>query len=81
MIDLPPMVYQHSNPLVTEFVVSLQRLAEFCGSAYQACAFFLADKCFIVLPKVGVGGVAQHTQDLLRIHEIGHCNGWSADHR
>ena len=40
-----------------------------------------AQACKIVVPVVGTGGTkAEQIADLLR-HEIGHCNGWPADHK
>lgn len=81
MIDLPPEKFDHSyeGPVI-EQLMSAQEISDCCGiDTAQACMFppnFLGDKCFIYLPWIGPGGVAKRTQDLLRRHEIGHCNGW-----
>ncbi len=87
MIDLPPPRFDHPYPgVVVETVLTLAEIREFChgGPDVMACVPFApnfpGDKCFVYLPKVGPGGVSQRTQDLLRRHERGHCNKWTAAH-
>jgi hypothetical protein len=52
------------------------------NSSIYACTILLkeAKVCWVVLPKVEAGIVTQAQQDRLRRHELGHCNGWLADH-
>lgn len=81
MIELPPAIFDHPcDCAVIEQIASAQDVEQRCGKNMLACAIaapnFSIDKCFIVLPWVGRGGVAKRTQDLLRRHEIAHCNGW-----
>lgn len=81
MIELPPAAFDHPcECVVVEQLASAQDVERRCDGDTLACEItsplFPADKCFIVLPWVGRGGVAKRTQDLLRRHEIGHCNGW-----
>lgn len=81
MIELPPAIYDRPcDCIVAEQIMSAQDVARRCGPNLLACEIappnFPSDKCFIVLPWVGRGGVTKRTQDLLRRHEIGHCNGW-----
>lgn len=81
MIEMPPAEFDHPcDCVVIEQLASAQDVERRCGRDTMACEIvsplFPTDKCFIVLPWVGRGGVANRTQDLLRRHEIGHCNGW-----
>ena len=81
-IDLPPNLYDHLyNGLVIEQILLAEEVEKFCNiKNAQACVLalpnFKGDKCFILLPIVGKGGVTKVTQDLLRRHEVAHCNGW-----
>lgn len=82
MIDLPPEQFDHSyeGPVI-EQLMPAQDITGYCRvNTAQACVFglpnFPGDKCFVYLPWIGRGGVAKRTQDLLRRHEVGHCNGW-----
>lgn len=75
-VDLPPQEFDRPADNV---VVDVQpaKVAEQCGHEgnAQACVLvkpnFEGDKCFVLLPSVGRGGVTQKTQDLLRRHEYG----------
>lgn len=84
-INIPPPHYDHpySGPVI-ERVVTAEETERMCGHDKQACILFKpnfnGDSCFIILPVVGIGGTSQRAQDILRRHEIGHCNGWGADH-
>lgn len=81
MIEPPPAAFDHPcECVVIEQIISAQDVERRCGPNTLACEIappnFPTDKCFIVLPRVGHGGVAKRMQDLLRRHETGHCNGW-----
>jgi hypothetical protein len=81
-IPLPPAEFDHPAPNMVVEYLSADKIAEQCGNQGKAAACvlmkpnFVGDKCFVLLPAVGPGGVSQRTQDLLRRHENGHCNGW-----
>lgn len=86
MSYLPPVQYDHpyDGPVI-EIVLPAAEVARRCGGEnIEACTLFRpnfkGDKLFIVLPKVGPGGVSQRQQDVLRRHEIGHGNGWGDNH-
>lgn len=49
------------------------------GRAF-ACAIPMPGHCVIFLPRVEPGGVSKPQQERFKRHEIGHCNGWPADH-
>lgn len=82
MIDLPPAEFDHA------YAGSLTVIERAIGDVHAACfgklgaprifacAFPLAERCVIMLPKVEEFVVSQQQQDRLRRHEIGHCNGW-----
>lgn len=85
MTMLPPLTFDHAYAgLVVEQMLSAMQVERACGLYVDSCMLvapnFLGDKCFIVLPKIGPGGVSARDQALLRRHEIGHCNGWGPDH-
>lgn len=85
MILEPPAIYDHpySGPVI-ERIVTAAEVERMCGGNIQACILFkpnfYGDSCFVVLPVVGRGGTNQRSQNMLRRHEIGHCNGWGLDH-
>jgi hypothetical protein len=82
LVDVPPAEFAHPAPNVVLEILPAAKIAEQCGNGgkAEACVLmkpnFKGDKCFMLLPSVGPGGVSQKTQDLLRRHENGHCNGW-----
>lgn len=85
-VALPPPQFDHAyaGPVI-EQVMTAAEVSQYCrGDFTVACMLFppsfIGDKCYIVLPKVGPGGVAQSYQDVLRRHEVGHCNGWTSKH-
>lgn len=86
MTMLPPVQFDHPyNGMVIEMTMTAEQVAMVCKNPLaEACTIigpnFPGDKCFIVIPKVGPGGVSQRTQTLLRRHEVGHCNGWGSNH-
>jgi hypothetical protein len=45
-----------------------------------ACAIPMKGECLVVLPKVDAW-ITKAQRDRLMRHEIGHCNGWGADHK
>ena len=87
-IPLPPAVYDHGyrgaliarrgTPAQVEyFCHTLQGVV----SPYRAlgCAKVTADRCVIMITRVG-GHITAHVHAQLRRHELGHCNGWPANH-
>lgn len=90
--DLPPARYDHPYPgPVIEWVLPYSEVIRVCKGLrkenlrdLRACILFFpnykGDRCYVVLPKVGAGGTTQSYQDILRRHEIGHCNGWPSIH-
>lgn len=86
MIALPPAIFDHAyaGPVI-ERRVSAAEVERMCRvTDAEACTLFrpnfAGDTCFIITPVVGIGGVSQSAYELLRRHEIGHCNGWSDKH-
>jgi hypothetical protein len=89
-IALPPPEFDHpyTEGILTVSIMDVRDIQNECGSgsnilgSIYACSVPIkeANACRIVLPKVEVGIVTQMQQDRLRRHEIGHCNGWAADH-
>src|SRR5262245_38651322 len=82
----PEFARPYDGELVIEFGTS-EQVAKRCGHPFaMACVLimpnFKGDRCYIVLPLVGPGGVSAATQKFLKEkHEEPHCNGWPADHR
>lgn len=82
---LPPARYDHPyNGMVIERVMAFDELQSFCsrgiklekGSFFLGCSYKLGSVCMIFLldqPAIG-------STDIIRRHEIGHCNGWSGNH-
>ena len=85
-VQEPPTCYQHAYPgTVTEIILPSEQVEKLCNQIPHADACMWFSKIpgqppTIVLPKVGIGGVSQLTQDALRRHEMAHCNGWPASH-
>jgi len=76
----PPAKYDHGplmnaafpSPIIS--YVSPAKLIAECQGKHLACSYAeIGSPCLIFLPRVG-------WQPMLR-HEMGHCRGWSADHR
>ena len=84
MIELPPALYDHPYP--GKLYVEEKRLSEvheLCHALgvpaiapIYGCALRLSHGCHIIIPIVGVGGVAPRTYAIIRRHETAHCNGW-----
>lgn len=77
----PPPAKYDSGPLlnarfqtpIIEHVSSAQLIVE-CRGKHLACSFAEIGKpCEIILPMVGWERMVRH--------EMGHCRGWSADHK
>ena len=87
MFDLPPpAIYDHvyNGPIIVQ-TLSADEVAKVCKNTNaMACILFFpnfpGDKCFMVLPKIGKGGVTAKTYELLLRHETAHCNGWPNNH-
>jgi hypothetical protein len=76
----PPAKYDHGPLLNPEFPVPIithlpqAKLYAACGGKHLACSWVEAGApCQIFLPLVGWQGMVRH--------EMGHCRGWSADHK
>jgi hypothetical protein len=84
----PPPIYDHAYKGRLEVrhgtlaqVEYVCHTLEGIVSSYRAlgCAKTSTGSCFIMIPKIG-GKVTAHMQAEIRRHEIGHCNGWPANH-
>lgn len=77
----PPMAKYDSGPLINERYpepiithLSSAKLIVACQGEHLACSYAeIGSPCEIFLPMVG-------WEKMVR-HEMGHCRGWSADHR
>ena len=50
------------------------------GYEIQACSWKSGDDRYVLLPRVGTGGVTKDFEACALRHEIGHLNGWPASH-
>ncbi|HVY53959.1 MAG TPA: hypothetical protein VHA13_05510 [Gammaproteobacteria bacterium] len=92
MDGLPPAFYDHPyNGPVIEQVLPLEEVQQVCQGLrktanpdLKACILFYpnfpGDKCYVIIPKIGIGGVSEGYHKILKRHEIGHCNGWPKNH-
>ncbi|HZP18646.1 MAG TPA: hypothetical protein VFB16_00430 [Bauldia sp.] len=63
---------KYQTPIIRK--LSPAKLIVACQGKHLACSYAeIGSPCFIFLPAVG-------WEPMLR-HEMGHCRGWSADHR
>lgn len=79
-IPLPPAEFagQYAGHLV-EIVEPIARVQATCGRPSVGCALLGPGWCVIILPEVS-GPITGQIQVRIRAHEIGHCNGWPAEH-
>jgi hypothetical protein len=90
----PPLEYDHpySGELITAEVDSEDKVRELCpGVKFNpkigalACAHLGKNsnqgKCWIIIANDELITSLGQIPDLVRSHEIAHCNGWPADHR
>jgi hypothetical protein len=72
-IPLPPIQYDHAYSGKLTVIISHAQKDRYCGRfPVLACAYPNGRQCTVILPPA-------YSQRLWR-HEIGHCNGWAADH-
>jgi len=81
----PPAQFDHyyEGDLTIKIVNSLEELHEICridNPKLLACSQRNQSSCVIVLVKDEIMRQRMWTTGMLLRHEIGHCNGWSADH-
>jgi hypothetical protein len=81
----PPAELDHyyEGDLTIKIVDSLEELREVCqldGENLLACSTRNRASCIIVLVKDEVMRKRSWTTGMLLRHEMGHCNGWGADH-
>jgi len=81
----PPAEYDHyyQGDLTIKIVDSLEELHGVCQLSQPqllACSTRNEWSCIIVLVKDEIMRQRNWTTGLLLRHEIGHCNGWGADH-
>jgi hypothetical protein len=87
-VTLPPAQYDHAYPgPVIERILPLDEARKFCEQIgvgqFDGCAGYVtlqdgSKACFIILPDQDA---PDPIIDHYRRHEVGHCNGWPADHR
>ena len=84
---LPPKEFDrpYSGDLTVVTAHSQDELKEFCGSAYKpgltlGCARPGHTSCRIIMAPEQIIIAGGWTKALMLRHEIGHCNGWGADH-
>jgi hypothetical protein len=87
---LPPPQYDHEFPaqLTVETVATQAELARICPNAAArtpnmiGCAIRANDgsSCRIILVPDSIIQALHSTRSRILRHEIGHCNGWPADH-
>jgi hypothetical protein len=81
----PPAEFDHfyEGDLTIKIVNTLEELHAVCqieNPKLLACSQRNQDSCVIVLVKDEIMRQRQWTTGMLLRHEIGHCNGWGADH-
>jgi hypothetical protein len=81
----PPPEYDHyyEGDLTIKIVDTLEELREVCqleGAQLLACSTHNDRSCIIVMVKDEVMRTRSWTTGMLLRHEMGHCNGWGADH-
>jgi hypothetical protein len=81
----PPAEYDHfyDGDLTIKIVNSLEELHAICridNPKLLACSRSNDRSCVIVMVKDEIMRQRQWTTGMLLRHEIGHCNGWGADH-
>jgi hypothetical protein len=81
-IQLPPARYdQPFDGPVKVFARDWNTIEATCGRGRYGCSRIKDGECQVMVPITGIGGVAERAAELIRRHEIGHCNGWPQDHR
>jgi tetratricopeptide (TPR) repeat protein len=88
-VSLPPPEYIGTyKGLVIERVLPFVDVIRECGALGATTIFYACSSrsrpdpgifCVIVIPSVD-GYITSRIQELIRLHEIGHCLGWPADH-
>lgn len=77
IVDLPPPEYSGAYQGALIEIVDTRAVHQRCPPGALACAFVLGPKaCLVILPHDLAGELLEQ----LRAHELGHCNGWGADH-
>jgi hypothetical protein len=86
----PPEHYDHpyNGPLVVTVARDETHVRELCPSAKFTLGVALGcsvrhvtEGCWVVLAPEAVISAAGFPPELVKRHEIAHCNGWPADHR
>ena len=83
--NFPPAEYDHyyEGDLTIKIVDSLKELQNLCqldGKNLLACTTRNHSSCIIVMVKDEIMRQRSWTTGMLLRHEMGHCNGWGADH-
>jgi hypothetical protein len=84
-VILPPAEYDHdyAGDLTIRIVDTLNELYVLCSqknSSMLACARRNTQSCLITMVNDKIMRSRGYTTGILLRHEIGHCNGWGADH-
>lgn len=83
---LPPPEFDHAykGKLVITRAKDVTEVQKLCARVFPipsiACAYFVTGGCWIIIAPDSVITAAGWTPDIVRRHEIAHCNGWPAGH-
>jgi len=85
---LPPAEYDHpyKGQLTWQMARDQQQVRDICPESKfalgaLACSLRYPNSCMIVIVRDDEIKKAGFPPDLIKRHEIGHCNGWSSDHK
>jgi hypothetical protein len=88
---MPPPQYDfpYKGPLI-EHVLPIEQVEPACAAlgfvrpnkyvVVYGCKIFKNGICIIVIPAVNGWYINNQDQEMVRRHELAHCNGWPADH-
>jgi hypothetical protein len=79
----PEYDHYYEGDLTIKIVDTLEELRDVCqldGAQLLACSTHNDRSCIIVMVKDEVMRTRSWTTGMLLRHEMGHCNGWGADH-
>lgn len=85
LLVLPPAEYDHAYPgelIVVQSEAAVKRCPEgpFAFKPVLGCSFRREDRCLVILAPDDMIRRYGWTTAIVKRHEIGHCNGWPANH-